>query len=135
MSLTGKTGKYQDEVSGLPGLPINRYERIFKLYTDSTNGKEFYFYNILNKIEMPDNIDNSILETYTVKGKEALTTTSFNIYGDIHSWWIIYLLNKETIGNNFFAEGGQELCYITPSMRGMLYQQMTEATVYNNKHF
>ena len=34
MSLTGKTGKYQDEVPVLPGLPLNRYERIFKLFTE-----------------------------------------------------------------------------------------------------
>ena len=36
MSLTGKTGKYQDEVSALPDLPLNRYERIFKLFTEPT---------------------------------------------------------------------------------------------------
>ena len=103
MSLTGKTGKYQDQVKALPSLPLNRYERIFKLFTQPVNGKEFYFYNILNKMEFPDNIDNSLLDTHNVLSKQALTTTSYDIYGDIHSWWIIYLLNKETIGNSFFC--------------------------------
>ena len=84
---------------------------------------------------MPDNVDGGILDTYNVLAKEPLTTTSHNIYGDIHSWWIIYLLNKETIGNSFFAEGGQQLEYIIPEFRGLLYQQMTQATVFNNKHF
>ena len=129
MSLTGKTGKYQDEVPVLPGLPLNRSERIFKLFTQPTNGKEFYFYNILNKMEFPDNIDSSLLDTHIVNSKQALTTTSYDIYGDIHSWWIIYLLNKETIGNSFFAEGGQQLTYIIPSKRGLIYQQMTDATL------
>ena len=129
MSLTGKTGKYQDEVSALPDLPLNRYERIFKLFTEPNNGKEFYFYNILNKIEFPSNIDSSLLDTHIVKGRQALTSTSYDIYGDIHSWWIIYLLNKETIGNSFFAEGGQQLTYIIPSKRGLIYQQMTNATL------
>jgi len=129
MSLTGKTGKYQDEVPVLPGLPLNRYERIFKLFTQPTNGKEFYFYNILNKMEFPDNIDSSLLDTHIVNSKQALTTTSYDIYGDIHSWWIIYLLNKETIGNSFFAEGGQQLTFIKPSKRGLIYQQITEATL------
>ena len=129
MSLTGKTGKYQDEVPVLPGLPLNRYERIFKLFTQPTNGKEFYFYNILNKMEFPDNIDSSLLDTHIVNSKQALTTTSYDIYGDIRSWWIIYLLNKETIGNSFFAEGGQQLTYIIPSKRGLIYQQMTDATL------
>ena len=131
MSLTGKTGQYQDEVPVLPGLPLNRYERIFKLFTQPNNGKEFYFYNILNKIEFPSNIDSSILDTYIVNGKQPLTTLSYDIYGDIHSWWIIYLLNKKTIGNSFFAEGGLELTYIIPSKRGLIYQQMTEATLNN----
>ena len=131
MSLTGKTGKYQDEVSALPDLPLNRYERIFKLFTEPNNGKEFYFYNILNKMEFPSNIDSSLLDTHIVKGRQALTSTSYDIYGDIHSWWIIYLLNKETIGNSFFAEGGLELTYIIPSKRGLIYQQMTEATLNN----
>tara|TARA_R100001129_G_scaffold69708_1_gene47552 strand:- start:2595 stop:2990 length:396 start_codon:yes stop_codon:yes gene_type:complete len=129
MSLTGKTGKYQDEVSALPDLPLNRYERIFKLFTEPNNGKEFYFYNILNKMEFPSNIDSSLLDTHIVKGRQALTSTSYDIYGDIHSWWIIYLLNKETIGNSFFAEGGQQLTYIIPNKRGLIYQQMTNATL------
>ena len=129
MSLTGKTGKYQDEVSALPDLPLNRYERIFKLFTEPNNGKEFYFYNILNKMEFPSNIDSSLLDTHIVKGRQALTSTSYDIYGDIFSWWIIYLLNKDVIGNSFFAEGGQQLTYIIPSKRGLIYQQMTNATL------
>ena len=67
MSLTGKTGQYQDQVNALPSLPLNRYERIFKLFTQPINGKEFYFYNILNKMEFPDNI---VFQTHSliVKG-------------------------------------------------------------------
>ena len=132
MSLTGKTGKYQDEVPALPSLPLNRYERIFKLFTQPNNGKEFYFYNILNKIEFPSNIDSSLLDDHKVKAKQALTSTSYDIYGDIHSWWIIYLLNRDIIGNSFFAEGGQQLTYILPNKRGLIYQQMTDAILNNN---
>lgn len=135
MSLTGTTGKYQDEVPALPKLPLNRYERIFKVYTEGKDGKQFYFYNILNKMEIPTNIDSNLLDTHIVTARQALTITSHEIYGDIFSWWIIYLLNKDVIGNNFFAEGGQQLKYILPSKRGLIYQQMTDATIFNNKHF
>jgi hypothetical protein len=135
MSLTGTTGKYQDEVKGLPKLPLNRYERIFKVYTEGKDNKQFYFYNLLNKIEIPTNIDSNILDTHVVTSRQALTITSYDIYGDIFSWWIIYLLNKDIIGNSFFAEGGQQLTFILPSKRGLLYQQMTDATIFNNKHF
>jgi len=135
MSLTGTTGKYQDEVPALPKLPLSRYERIFKVYTEGKDGKQFYFYNILNKMEIPTNIDSNLLDTHIVTARQALTITSHEIYGDIFSWWIIYLLNKDVIGNNFFAEGGQQLKYILPSKRGLIYQQMTDATIFNNKHF
>jgi hypothetical protein len=135
MSLTGTTGKYQDQVKGLPKLPLSRYERIFKVYTEGKDGKQFYFYNILNRMEFPTNIDSNLLDTHIVKSRQALTITSYDIYGDIFSWWIIYLLNKDVIGNSFFAEGGQQLKYILPSKRGLIYQQMTDSTIFNNKHF
>ena len=135
MSLTGTTGKYQDQVKELPNLPLSRYERIFKVYTEGKDGKQFYFYNILNRMEFPTNIESNLLDTHVVKSRQALTITSYDIYGDIFSWWIIYLLNKDVIGNSFFAEGGQQLKYILPSKRGLIYQQMTDATIFNNKHF
>ena len=135
MSLTGITGKYQNNIEELDRLPLTRYERIFKIYTEGKDDKQFYFYNILNKIEFPDNIDSSILDTYVVNGREPLTTTSYNIYGDIESWWIIYLLNKKAIGNKFYAEGGLQLTYILPNKRGLIYQQITDTTQYDNRHF
>ena len=76
-----------------------------------------------------------MISSYIVNGREPLTTTSYNIYGDIESWWIIYLLNKKTIGNKFYAEGGLQLTYILPNKRGLIYQQITDTTQYNNQHF
>ena len=105
MSLTGTTGKYQDDIEELESLPLTRYERIFRIYTEGKNGKQFYFYNILNKIEFPDNIDPMLLDLYTVQAKEPLTTTSHTLYGDIESWWMIYLLNKPLLKNKFYTKG------------------------------
>ena len=60
MSLTGKLGEYLNDLlpgtAGLSALPMARYERIFKLHTAAptlpiANDKQFYFYNILNKLE------------------------------------------------------------------------------------
>ncbi len=128
MSLTGITGKYQDQVKALPPLPLNRYERIFKVFTEGKSGKQFYFYNLLNKIELPSNINSALLDTYTVVGRQPFTTVSYDIYGDIHSWWILFLLNKDLMNKKFFFTGGEQLTYIVPSKRALLYQQMTRAT-------
>ena len=135
MSLTGTTGKYQNDIEALKTLPLTHYERIFRIHTEGTSGKQFYFYNILNKIEFPDNIDSKLLNTHIVKGREPLTTTSHNLYGDINSWWMIYLLNKPLLKNKFYAEGGMQLTYIRKHSRGLIYQQITETTVFSNRHF
>jgi len=135
MSLTGTTGKYQDDIEELESLPLTRYERIFRIYTEGKNGKQFYFYNILNKIEFPDNIDPMLLDLYTVKSREPLTTTSHTLYGDIESWWMIYLLNKPLLKNKFYAEGGMQLKYIKKTKRGIIYQQITDTTAFSNRHF
>ena len=135
MSLTGTTGKYQDDIEALKKLPLTRYERIFRIYTEGASGKQFYFYNILNKIEFPDNIDSKLLDTYIVKAREPLTTTSYNLYGDIESWWMIYLLNKPLLKNKFYAEGGMQLKFIEKTQRGLIYQQITDTTAFSNRHF
>jgi len=135
MSLTGKTGKYQNEIDDLKALGMRRYERIFKIFSEAKEGKEFYFYNLLNKIEFPDNIDSSLLDTYIVQSREPLTTTSYNIYGNIQSWWLLFLLNKKVINSRFYVEGGDQLEYILPSKVDLVFQQITKTTIFNNKHF
>ena len=42
MSLTGKTGKYQNDIEELDRLPLTRYERIFKIYTEGKDDKQLY---------------------------------------------------------------------------------------------
>jgi hypothetical protein len=133
--LTGKLGLYQDDISSLPTLDITRYERIFKVHTASKEDKQFYFYNILNKIEFPDNLQYDLLELYTAKSDEPLTTSSYRLYGDIDSWWLIYLLNKSTIGNSFFLKGGTQVQVIRSELRSMVYESITEATAFDNRHF
>ena len=135
MSLTGTTGKYQDDIKALKTLPLTRYERIFRIYTEGSSGKQFYFYNILNKLEFPDNINPEMVDNYLVKAREPLTTTSHSLYGDIDSWWIIYLLNKPLLKNKFYAEGGMQLKYIKKTHRGLIYQQIADTTAFSNRHF
>tara|TARA_R110001592_G_scaffold6649_2_gene35810 strand:- start:2174 stop:2584 length:411 start_codon:yes stop_codon:yes gene_type:complete len=134
-NLTGKLGKYQDDLSELPELPITRYERSLKVNTTSKDGKEFYIYNILSKIDFPDNLQSDILDLYTAKADEPLTTSSYNIYDDIDSWWLLYLINKPLIGNAFFVSGGTQLQYILPEFRDLVYNSITRATIFDNRHF
>lgn len=129
------TGQYRNEIDALPELTLKEYERIFKIFKESVDNKEFYTYNILKKIEFPE-IDSAYIEHYTPNKRMALTILSNNIYGDMNSWWIIYLLNKDKFtGAPFYVDGGVQVKYITDSLRSAIYDDITNATVFGGRHF
>lgn len=128
-------GQYQNEILSLSALNIKDYERIFKIFKASVDDKNFYYYNILKKIDFPT-IDSRYIEYYEVKTRLPMTTISYNIYGDIKSWWILYLLNKDKFdGAPFFVEGGTQLAYISDGLRGIIYADITQGTVFGGRHF
>ena len=135
MSLTGKLGKYQNEVTTLSAMKLGMYENIFKVYTQPTSDKQFYFYNILNKIDFPENLDSNSFGLHTVKGRLPLTTVSYHIYDDINLWWILYLNNLTALRNKFYVDGGVQLKFIKPEFLGFIYAEMTNSTVFGNRHF
>tara|TARA_R110002110_G_scaffold79911_4_gene208553 strand:- start:44 stop:457 length:414 start_codon:yes stop_codon:yes gene_type:complete len=137
MSLTGKLGKYQNEVLSLSALDLGMYENIFKVYTQAANDtdKQFYFYNILNKIQFPENLGSNFFDLHTVTGRLPLTTVSYHIYDNINLWWVIYLNNLEILRNKFYVDGGVQLKFIKPEFLGFIYTEMTNSTVFGNRHF
>lgn len=129
------TGNYQNSIPSLSALSLRDYERIFKIFTTSISDKEFYVYNTLNNIEFPE-IDSQYIEYYTTPTKLALTILSYKIYGDIKSWWILYLLNKDKfIGAPFYVEGGTQIKFISDSIRTLIYSDITQSTIFSGRHF
>jgi len=130
-----ETGKYQNEISTLDKLSIRDYERIFKVFKSSIDDKDFHTYNILKKIEFPE-IDSQYLEFYTPQSKVALSILSYQIYGDMKSWWILYLLNKDKFtGAPFYLNGGIEVKYIKDPIRTLIYDDITNSTVFGGRHY
>ena len=98
-------GKSQNDISDLPPLDFARYENIFKIYK---NENSMYFYNVLNDINVPDNIDKQFYYIIKINRRIPWTTISYEQYGTIDLWWFICLVNK--IQNPvFFVEPGTEL--------------------------
>jgi hypothetical protein len=129
------TGNYQNDIPSLSALSIRDYERIFKVFKSSIEDKDFYIYNILKKIDFPE-IDGKYLEYYTPQSRTPLTIISYQIYDDIKSWWIIYLLNKDKFeGAPFYVDGGVQLKYIIDPIRALIYQDVTNSTVYGGRHY
>lgn len=107
------TGQQQDEIPGLPLLARERYENIFNVYSlEKDENSLYYYYNILNKVVIPESIDNGIFDTVSLSKKLPWTTFSNELYQTIHLWWLLFLLNKPK--NIFVAEPGIEYKYIRP---------------------
>lgn len=129
------TGQYQNQIPSLSSLDIKSYERIFKVYYENIKDKEFPHYNILKKIEIPE-LDSSVIQFHNVISRTPMTTVSFQVYGDILSWWIIYLLNKDKFdGPPFWVEGGTQLKVLKPELRTLLYLDITQNTIFSGRHF
>jgi hypothetical protein len=83
-------GTYHNNTPGLHGISEQHYEKIFKLYMDG----EYPTYNLLQQIVLPDNINQTMLRTIDVPPGTPYSILSYNIYGNIHMWWLICLVNR-----------------------------------------
>lgn len=71
------------------------YENIFNAYSlENDNGNQYVFYNILNKVSLPDNIDDNVFKKFAIPGHMPLTTISYRVYKTMHLWWLIMLCNN-----------------------------------------
>ena len=129
-------GQHQNDITGLKTLDLEHYERIFKVFQAENDSKKFYFYNILKKIQMPDNINSDFTDIYNTKSAIPFTTASYNIYGDIRLWWLLYLINKENIGNNIFViPPSTQLKYIKIEYLTLVFKQITDIVIFNGRHY
>jgi|TARA_X000001316_G_C910885_1_gene26247 hypothetical protein len=86
------SGRYQNSIDELPELELYRYENIFKVY--EVDEKNFYYYNILKKIKLPEDLDNNLFDFIQLNKNLPLTTISYEIYGTTYLWWLILLVNN-----------------------------------------
>ena len=84
-------GDFQNSINTLPSLRNTRYENIFKLYLTSNN---HYYYNLLQSVFLPENINPEYIFYQQVTYKMPWTTISYNAYKTIDLWWLICLTNN-----------------------------------------
>ena len=120
-----QTSLVQNDINSLPALESFRYENIFNVYQNDNND---YFYNILAKVNFPDDIEQAYYSTYTVPvNNMPWTLVSYNLYGTTLLWWVICSLNK--IQNPVqFPIAGTQLKYLTPT-----YARLVIAELQNTK--
>ena len=113
----------QNDISTLPQLESFRYENLFNVYTD-VNGR--YFYNILSKVNFPQNMQPEFYSTYTVPANGMpWTYISYKIYNTILLWWLICAVNG--IQNPvFLPQAGTQLKYLNPEYVRTVIAQMNK---------
>lgn len=82
--------QYQNQIQELPSLEDVRYENIFKV----AKTDKFFFYNIIKKISIPEDIQSDIYYELRINSNKPWTTLSNEIYGTQDLWWLICLANK-----------------------------------------
>ncbi len=116
-------GALQNQVEELNSLNSNLYENIFNVNLIDGDGSDLYFYNILNKVVFPDDISDEYITEVVINIDKPWTTLSYEIYGTIQLWWVIFLLNKpEYI---FKAQAGTTYKFIKPGFINAVLQQIT----------
>ena len=101
-------GKFQEDITELGILEQYRYENIFKIY--KTGDKDFFYYNILKKIKLPDDVDDNLFNTVAYNNALPITTLSYRIYGTTYLWWLIMVVNNIT--NPAKIAGGTRIKFI-----------------------
>jgi hypothetical protein len=81
--------QYQNQIQELPSLEDVRYENIFKV----AKTDKFFFYNIIKKISIPEDIQSDIYYEIRINSNKPWTTLSNEIYGTQDLWWLICLVN------------------------------------------
>lgn len=113
-------GKYQNQITTLPNLNRFRYERIFRMYT--TNYSQYY-YNLLQKIDLPSSIDETKIYYMVVKQSEPWTMISYKAYETIELWWLICLVNK--IDNPLITpKSGQVIKVLRPQFLTNIFSEI-----------
>jgi len=116
-------GKYQNNIKALPNLNTNRYEKIFKLYTTADSQ---YFYNLIQSIYLPDQIDPRAIFYMTIKSSQPWTMVSFNAYKTIELWWLILLTNK--VYNPFkIPKSGTVIKIIKPQFLPQILKEINDS--------
>lgn len=115
--------KYQNKITDLPTLEDTRYENVFKL----AKSDKFFFYNIIKKISIPEDLQSDIYFEYRVNSNMPWTTLSNEIYGTQDLWWLICLTNRilNPIDN---PELGSVYKIIKPDYINVILQEIKKLT-------
>ena len=116
-------GQKQNNINTLPILSMLNLENLFNVYNDGQN----YFYNLINTVNFPVNLNTSTYNTFTVTTDyTSWTAISQKCYNTPQLWWLICSVNN--IQNPIqFPKAGTVLKVLTPEYVSAILQQITQS--------
>lgn len=132
----GRIGYYRSELDDIDTLKMNHYDRIFKVYKYTLDNKDFNVYNMMKKLDFGD-IDGEFVDSTEIVSDTPLPIIAYNLYSDIKLWWVVYLCNVEVFGGEapFVVKGSTEIKYIKPEYITLIHDDITDQTIYDNRHY
>lgn len=109
------------DLMGLSTSPLTPgfYEHIFKVYETELKDKKFYFYNILNKVQLPE-LNPDFFTEYKSSVRMPFTTFANTIYNtskEINNtfvlWWLIKIFNPDK-ASKFYVDPGDTYIVLKP---------------------
>lgn len=112
----------QNNISTLPTLSLLKLENLFNVY----NNGEYYFYNLLGTVNIPEQLDTNTYINYTVPmDNMPWTLISYRVYNTIDLWWLICSTNKISNPTNF-PKAGTILKILTPEYVASILQAIKQ---------
>lgn len=81
----------QNEIKDLPKLKNDDFANVFSVYTDD-NG--FYFYNLLQGVNIPSNLPNGYYDVYSVTYGDTWPFIAYKKYKTPNLWWLVIAANN-----------------------------------------
>lgn len=72
-------------------ITSENYENIFNIYTDENN---FYYYNLLKKVDFPTELDPDVFDYYQTLPDETYPNIAYKVYKNVKLWWIVCAANQ-----------------------------------------
>ena len=106
MNSLSAVGIFRRNIKILGPNPEVSYENIFRMYeTENSNQQNFLYFNLLNSVYLPPELDPNIYYTVTINRIMPWTAISYNEYRSIDLWWLIMLANNITNPVDYPAPG------------------------------
>lgn len=83
--------KITDITQNISEITSENYENLFNIYVDNN---DFYYYNLLRKVDFPVELDPNVYDYYESGPDDFYPLISYKFYKTIKLWWIICAANQ-----------------------------------------